>query len=249
MRTVYCPAVSCFIGVRPALTGALLEKAQQLGPRMGSSPQNLKLTFHLDHSAGADHGAVLVPVIGDNRGSGVLGGRCRQPSEQAQGLSPGQSHLHPPLSPCVDTHAPRRERSFSECGSRQHAAFRPSTEVVTAGCGAEIMAILGKPGFDAARQAVLSTPIAEQLVPARPRRADAPRACNLMMTGLIFSGHFDTDIAFDYGTLTPACRRADLADMKRLDLKIDLRMAHLSGNRLFPDWKNATAKLRAIDGR
>src|SRR5262249_42053278 len=31
-----------------------LEKAQQPGPRMGSSSANLKLTFHLDHSAGAD---------------------------------------------------------------------------------------------------------------------------------------------------------------------------------------------------
>jgi hypothetical protein len=82
---------------------------------------------------------------------------------------------------------------------------------------------------------------------ARDERVRLVRA-NLMMTGLIFSGELDTDIAFDYGIFTPACRRADLADMKRLDLKIDLRMAHLSGDRLFPDWKDARAKLRAIAG-
>src|SRR5262249_56696139 len=32
-----------------------LEKAQQPGPRMGSSPASLKLTFHLDHPVGANH--------------------------------------------------------------------------------------------------------------------------------------------------------------------------------------------------
>jgi hypothetical protein len=82
---------------------------------------------------------------------------------------------------------------------------------------------------------------------ARDERVRLVRA-NLMMTGLIFSGDLNTDIVFDYGIFTPACRRADLADMKRLDLKIDLRMAHLSGDRLFPDWKHAMAKLRAIAG-
>jgi hypothetical protein len=157
------------------------------------------------------------------------------------------------------------------------------TEVVAVGSGAEIMTILGKPEFDATQQAVLSTPIAERLVPAREMRMSRTGSglhvsgrsdgtslvvlpqqfsnclrvrdervrlvrANLMMTGLIFSGDLDTNIVFDYGIFTPACRRADLADMKRLDLKIDLRMAHLSGDRLFPDWKHATAKLRAIAG-
>jgi hypothetical protein len=157
------------------------------------------------------------------------------------------------------------------------------TEVVTAGSGAEIMTILGKPEFDAAQQVVLSTPIVERLVPAREMLMSHTRSgihvsgrsdgtslvvlpqqfsnclrardervrlvrANLMMTGLIFSGDLNTDIVFDYGIFTPACRRADLADMKRLDLKIDLRMAHLSGDRLFPDWKHAMAKLRAIAG-
>jgi len=157
------------------------------------------------------------------------------------------------------------------------------TEVVMAGSGAEIMRILGKRTFDPTQQAVLSTPIAERLVPAREMRMSRIRGglhvsgrsdgtslvvlpqqfsnclrardegvrlvrTNLMMTGLIFSGDLDTDIVFDYGIFTPACRRADLADMKRLNLKIDLRMWHLSGDRLFPDWKHATAKLRAIAG-
>jgi hypothetical protein len=156
-------------------------------------------------------------------------------------------------------------------------------EVMTAGSGAEIMTILGEPKFDATQQAVLSTPIAVQLVPAREMRMSHTRSglhvsgrsdgtslvvlpqqfsnclrardervrlmrANLMMTGLIFSDELDTDIFFDYGIFTPACRRADLADMKRLNLKIDLRMWHLSGDQLFPDWKDATAKLRAIVG-
>jgi hypothetical protein len=68
---------------------------------------------------------------------------------------------------------------------------------------------------------------------------------NLMMAALVFSGDLDTDIVFEYGLFSPACRRADLADMKQLDLKIDLRMPHLSGDRLFPDWADAVAKLRA----
>jgi hypothetical protein len=79
---------------------------------------------------------------------------------------------------------------------------------------------------------------------ARGARVRVVRA-NLMMAGLIFSGDLDTDIVFDYGLFSPACRRADLADMRQLDLKIDLRMPHLSGDRLFPDWDGAVAKLRA----
>lgn len=35
---------------------------------------------------------------------------------------------------------------------------------------------------------------------------------NRMMAGLIFSGGLDTNIVFDYGLFSPACRRADLAD-------------------------------------
>ena len=68
---------------------------------------------------------------------------------------------------------------------------------------------------------------------------------NLMMAGLIFSGDIDTDILFDYGIFSPACRRADLVDLKQLDLKIDLRMPHLAGDRLFPEWNDVVTRLRA----
>jgi hypothetical protein len=43
---------------------------------------------------------------------------------------------------------------------------------------------------------------------------------NLIMTGLIFSGRVDTDISFDYGILSPRCRRADFADLKQLKIKL-----------------------------
>jgi hypothetical protein len=157
------------------------------------------------------------------------------------------------------------------------------TEVLTARSGTDIMAILSGPDFDFTRQAVLSTAMTEDLVPARDMRmlrirgglhvsgrsegtslvvlpqqfSNCLRArdnrvrlvrTNLMMTGVIFSGDLDTDILFDYGILTPACRGADIADMRRLELKIDLRMAHLSGDRLFPDWSDAMAKIGKIAG-
>jgi hypothetical protein len=43
---------------------------------------------------------------------------------------------------------------------------------------------------------------------------------DLILTGVIFSRTVDTDISFDYGILSPGCRRADLADVKQLGLKI-----------------------------
>jgi hypothetical protein len=67
---------------------------------------------------------------------------------------------------------------------------------------------------------------------------------NLLMAGMIFSGRIDTDIVFDYGLFSPSCRWADLADFKRLAMKIDLRMPHLMGNRLFLGWNGAMAKFR-----
>jgi hypothetical protein len=79
---------------------------------------------------------------------------------------------------------------------------------------------------------------------ARDHRVRFVRA-NLLMAGMIFSGNIDSDILFDYGLFSPGCRRADLADMKRLDLRIDLRMPHLSGDRLFPDWDGVLARLGA----
>ena len=64
-----------------------------------------------------------------------------------------------------------------------------------------------------------------------------------MMTGVIFSGEIDTDILFDYGIFTPRCRWIDLADIQHLQMKIDLRMPHLTGDRLFPDWNGVVTKL------
>jgi hypothetical protein len=54
---------------------------------------------------------------------------------------------------------------------------------------------------------------------ARDDRARLVRA-NLIMTGVIFSGAIDTDISFDYGIFSPACRRGDFADMKQLGIKL-----------------------------
>src|SRR5262249_3505830 len=59
------------------------------------------------------------------------------------------------------------------------------TGVVTMGSGAEIMTILGAPKFDATQQVVLSTPIAERLVPAREMRMSRTRS------GLHVSGRSD----------------------------------------------------------
>jgi hypothetical protein len=66
------------------------------------------------------------------------------------------------------------------------------------------------------------------------------------MTGLIFSGDLETDILLDYGIFSPACRWADIADMKRLQVSIDLRMPHLSGDRLLPSWDRVVTRLRSV---
>jgi hypothetical protein len=68
---------------------------------------------------------------------------------------------------------------------------------------------------------------------ARDSRVRIVRA-DLMMTGVIFSDEIDTDILFDYGIFTPGCRWIDLADLQRLQMKIDLRMPHLAGDRVVP---------------
>jgi hypothetical protein len=68
---------------------------------------------------------------------------------------------------------------------------------------------------------------------------------NLMMAAAVFSGDIDTDIVFDYGIFSPGCRRADLADLKRLDMRIDIRAPHLSGGPLFPNWNEAVARVQA----
>ena len=77
---------------------------------------------------------------------------------------------------------------------------------------------------------------------ARDRRVRLVRA-NIMLTGVIFEGSIDTDILFDYGVFTPRCRRADLADIKALELHIDTPASRPSGGRLFPGAGDAIAKL------
>jgi hypothetical protein len=154
------------------------------------------------------------------------------------------------------------------------------TQIITAASAADIMSKISAPGFNFVTQAVLSSAIEANLVPARDMRFSIIRGglhvsgksdgtslvllpqqfsnclrprdpkvrlvrANLMMTGMIFSGEVDTELQFDYGLFTPACRRTDLADMKRLDLTIDLRMAHLSGGPRFPDWEGAVSRLRS----
>ena len=65
------------------------------------------------------------------------------------------------------------------------------------------------------------------------------------MTGVIFADEVDTDILFDYGIFTPGCRRTDLADIRRLQMDIPSRVAHLAGDRLFANWNSIVAKLKA----
>jgi hypothetical protein len=66
---------------------------------------------------------------------------------------------------------------------------------------------------------------------------------DLLMTGLIFSGEINTDVVFDYGIMSPSCRRGDIADIKQLELKIDSRSVPLSGDSLYPSWHNAVSML------
>jgi hypothetical protein len=43
---------------------------------------------------------------------------------------------------------------------------------------------------------------------------------NLIMTAVVFSRQIDADITFDYGIFSPRCRRADLAHIDRLWIKL-----------------------------
>ena len=54
---------------------------------------------------------------------------------------------------------------------------------------------------------------------ARDERLRLVRA-DLILTGVIFSESVDTDISLDFGIFSPGCRRADLADVKHLGLKL-----------------------------
>jgi hypothetical protein len=68
---------------------------------------------------------------------------------------------------------------------------------------------------------------------------------DLMLTGVMFTGRLATEITFDYGIFSPWCRLEDLADIKSLDLRIDLRKPHLRGGRILPPWREALARLDA----
>ena len=67
---------------------------------------------------------------------------------------------------------------------------------------------------------------------------------DLMLSGLLFSGDVDTDIVFEYGIFTPRCRSADLADLKPLDLRMNVPSVR-GGDHVLPDWKSAWATLTA----
>ena len=54
---------------------------------------------------------------------------------------------------------------------------------------------------------------------ARDERVRLVRA-DLILTGVVFSESVDTDISLDFGIFSPGCRRADLADVKQLGLKV-----------------------------
>jgi len=192
---------------------------------------------------------------------------------------------NPALPPVTKPHRPENEEDpkpgtwyIYELPHPNVGDYSP-TVVMTARSGSDVIAAIGKPDFDFARQAVLSAPVPEKLVPAHDMRLSIIRGglhvsaksagtslvilpkqfshclraresrvrfvrANLMMAGMVFSGDVDTDIVFDYGLFSPGCRRKDLADLKQLDLKIDLPMPHLTGDRLLPDWDGAVERLR-----
>src|SRR5215471_3615962 len=76
--------------------------------------------------------------------------------------------------------------------------------------------------------------------------ASTCRLCRAQSARSFASGYstVDTGIVFDYGVFTPRCRWKDIADIKHLDLNIDVRQAHLKGDRLFPCWNGVMERLR-----
>ena len=71
---------------------------------------------------------------------------------------------------------------------------------------------------------------------------------DFLLTGMIFSGDVDTDILFDYGIFSPACRRRDLADVKALGMKVSGDPQRSPTMRQPLDWQRLKDKLRAIRG-
>jgi hypothetical protein len=54
---------------------------------------------------------------------------------------------------------------------------------------------------------------------------------------VVFSGTVDADISFAYGVFSPGCRRADIADMKRLGI--------VPPTKASAGWQGTTEKLHA----
>jgi hypothetical protein len=79
---------------------------------------------------------------------------------------------------------------------------------------------------------------------AGDKRVKVVRA-DLMLTGLVFSGDLDTEISFDYGLFSAACRRADLADVHRMGLSVTSSAAAQRSNQIAP-W--IWAKIRKHTG-
>jgi len=68
---------------------------------------------------------------------------------------------------------------------------------------------------------------------------------DFLLTGMIFSGDVDTDIRFDYGIFSPACRRRDLADIKALGMTVPASALTPSTSGML-DWSRLRHKLRAV---
>jgi hypothetical protein len=69
---------------------------------------------------------------------------------------------------------------------------------------------------------------------------------DFLLTGMIFSRSVDTDIGFDYGIFSPACRRRDLADVKALGMKVADMSAQAPTTWGLLDLKRLREKLRTI---
>jgi hypothetical protein len=63
---------------------------------------------------------------------------------------------------------------------------------------------------------------------------------DLAWTGLIFSREIDTDISFGYGVFSPGCRRADIADMKRLGIGLPANASNRTAG-----WQGANERFQA----
>ena len=56
-------------------------------------------------------------------------------------------------------------------------------------------------------------------------------------------------LTVDYGLFSPWCRMNDIADVRALDMRIDLRRPHLTGGHLFYGWNEGLERLRSATAR